>query len=347
MRKIDTGRRALAAAASSIVLAGMLAACAGGPSAPAPVYQRGIAPMAGNPYSPAGAPATWRENTVITVKRGQSLGGIAHAYHVPERALIAANNLKPPYELRAGARLVIPDGNAPPPRLATNAAPPETIVTMPATAMPPSATPHPVPAPPPAAATAMAPQPLTPPSSASRGSPDVVPLDAPPKQLASGTQQPAPATVAPAAPGPATVSEPAPSGRFPWPVSGRILASYGQGTAGENEGINIAAPRGTAVRAIEGGTVAYAGTEVKGYGNLLLVKHPDGWISAYAHLDDLLVKKGDPVSAGEVIARVGNTGGVSEPQLHFELRRGRKPVDPRAFLAPAPSAGGQLGSKPG
>ena len=106
-----------------------------------------------------------------------------------------------------------------------------------------------------------------------------------------------------------------------------------------NDGINIAAPRGAAVEAADTGVVAYTGNELRGYGNLVLVKHPSGWISAYAHCEELLVKKGDKVSPGQTIARVGATGGVTEPQLHFELRRGKKAVDPREFLAPAPSAG--------
>jgi murein DD-endopeptidase MepM/ murein hydrolase activator NlpD len=130
------------------------------------------------------------------------------------------------------------------------------------------------------------------------------------------------------------------SGRFPWPVQGRVLAGYGAAANGaRNDGINIAAARGTPVRSIDTGTVAYVGNEVKGYGNLVLVKHENGWISAYAHLDNPMVKVGDKVGSGQVIAKVGNTGGVAQPQLHFELRRGKNPVDPREFLAPAPSAG--------
>src|SRR2546430_16412517 len=82
----------------------------------------------------------------------------------------------------------------------------------------------------------------------------------------------------------------------------------------------------------------YAGNELRGYGNLVLVKHGNGWISAYAHCDELLVKKGDPVYRGKVIAKVGATGGVSKPQLHFELRQGKRPVDPRGYLGPSPSA---------
>ncbi len=102
-------------------------------------------------------------------------------------------------------------------------------------------------------------------------------------------------------------------------------------------------PRRAARRsvAVDGGIVAYAGNELRGYGNLVLVKHSSGWISAYAHCEELLVKRGDKVSRGQTIAKVGATGGVNEPQLHFELRRGKRAVDPREFLAPAPSAGAQ------
>src|SRR5438552_11600469 len=98
---------------------------------------------------------------------------------------------------------------------------------------------------------------------------------------------------------------------------------------------------------VTAGTVAYAGNELRGYGNLVLIKHAGGWISAYAHCDELLVKKGDPVYRGKVIAKVGATGGVSEPQLHFELRRGKRPVDPREFLEPAPGAGLAAGAEIG
>jgi murein DD-endopeptidase MepM/ murein hydrolase activator NlpD len=126
---------------------------------------------------------------------------------------------------------------------------------------------------------------------------------------------------------------------FSWPLNGRVLAGYGVGPGGgHNDGINIAAPRGTPIAAIEVGTVAYAGNELRGYGNLILIKHPDGWISAYGHCDELLVKKGDPVYRGKIIAKVGATGNVNEPQLHFELRQGKRPVDPRGFLAAAPVA---------
>jgi len=135
-----------------------------------------------------------------------------------------------------------------------------------------------------------------------------------------------------------------PGGHLPWPVRGRVLAGYGATKeGGQNAGINIAAARGAPVRAVESGTVAYAGNEIRGYGNLVLVKHPNGLISAYAHLDSITVKRGDTVKGGQVIAKVGDTGGVSQPQLHFELRRGKKAVDPREFLGQGSNTGGPKG----
>jgi murein DD-endopeptidase MepM/ murein hydrolase activator NlpD len=129
------------------------------------------------------------------------------------------------------------------------------------------------------------------------------------------------------------------AGAFLWPVRGHVVATYGDKSDGShNDGINIAAPRGTAVQAVDAGAVAYTGNELRGYGNLILVKHANGWISAYAHCDQVLVKRGDKVTRGQVIARVGSTGNVSEPQLHFELRRGQHAVDPREFLSPLPTA---------
>jgi murein DD-endopeptidase MepM/ murein hydrolase activator NlpD len=127
--------------------------------------------------------------------------------------------------------------------------------------------------------------------------------------------------------------------RFLWPVHGRILAGFGAGPGGShNDGINIAAPRGAPIEAADAGVVAYAGNELRGYGNLILVKHAHGWISAYAHCDVLLVRQGQKVARGQVIARVGSTGTVDAPQLHFELRHDSKPVDPRDFLGPPPTA---------
>ncbi|MGE3967649.1 MAG: M23 family metallopeptidase, partial [Dongiaceae bacterium] len=92
---------------------------------------------------------------------------------------------------------------------------------------------------------------------------------------------------------------------------------------------------GTPVRAAENGVVVYSGNQIRGFGNLLLIRHTDGWVTAYAHNDTLLVKKGQQVKRGETIARVGSTGNVSQPQLHFELRKGTEAIDPMAYMAPA------------
>ena len=121
--------------------------------------------------------------------------------------------------------------------------------------------------------------------------------------------------------------------KFAWPVRGNICSRYGTiGKGRANDGINIKAAQGTAVKAADTGSVAYAGNELKGFGNLILVRHDDGWITAYAHNEKLLVKKGQRVARGEKIATVGMTGGVNTPQLHFEIRSGKNPVDPTLYL---------------
>lgn len=123
------------------------------------------------------------------------------------------------------------------------------------------------------------------------------------------------------------------SSKFDWPVRGAVISNFGPIAKGRNnDGINIKAPLGMAVKAADAGTVAYAGNELKGFGNLILIKHSGGWVTAYAHNDRLLVKKGQKVRRGEKIATVGSTGGVSSPQLHFEIRAGKKAVNPRSYL---------------
>ncbi len=120
---------------------------------------------------------------------------------------------------------------------------------------------------------------------------------------------------------------------FRWPVRGRVIAGYGAKTNGkQNDGINVAVPEGTPVKAAEDGVVAYAGNELKGYGNLILVRHANGYVTAYAHASELEVKRGDTIKRGQVIAKSGQTGDVGSPQLHFEIRKGSSPVDPLQFL---------------
>jgi murein DD-endopeptidase MepM/ murein hydrolase activator NlpD len=120
---------------------------------------------------------------------------------------------------------------------------------------------------------------------------------------------------------------------FRWPVRGRVITTYGAKTNGkQNDGINVAVPEGTPVKAAEDGVVAYSGNELKGYGNLILVRHSNGYVTAYAHASELMVKRGDTIKRGQIIAKSGQSGEVGSPQLHFEIRKGSSPVDPLQFL---------------
>ena len=122
--------------------------------------------------------------------------------------------------------------------------------------------------------------------------------------------------------------------QFLWPANGRIISNFGRQKSGTiNDGVNLALPIGTTIKAAENGVVAYAGSELKGYGNLILIRHKNNWVSAYAHNSKLLVKRGQKVTRGQAIAKSGKTGSVHQPQLHFELRKGSKPVNPMKYLA--------------
>jgi murein DD-endopeptidase MepM/ murein hydrolase activator NlpD len=172
------------------------------------------------------------------------------------------------------------------------------------------------------------------------------PLVSAPKPLDPQKAAIQPQPVKPAAPqaqaaAPAATAEPAKAAEpvqtaalnadeFRWPARGRVIAGFGAN--GGNEGINIAVPEGTPVKAAESGVVTYAGSEVKGYGNLVLIRHENGFVSAYAHNGSLNVKRGEPVKRGQVIAVSGQSGNVTSPQLHFELRKGATPVDPVPHL---------------
>jgi murein DD-endopeptidase MepM/ murein hydrolase activator NlpD len=124
-----------------------------------------------------------------------------------------------------------------------------------------------------------------------------------------------------------------------WPLKGKVIGRFGRTAAGEvHQGIAIAARKGTPVRAAQAGVVVYAGDAIRGYGRMVLLRHDDGYVTAYAHNSALLVNVGETVGRGEVIARVGDTGGVAQAQLHFEIRKGRQPIDPETILADEPTA---------
>ncbi|MGE0093487.1 MAG: peptidoglycan DD-metalloendopeptidase family protein [Alphaproteobacteria bacterium] len=187
-----------------------------------------------------------------------------------------------------------------------------------------------------------APTPLTPAASSApiavgqTPPPGVIPSSPPPAPVA-----PPPITPAPAAPAPtesaALIAPPAPAAPvtqgFIWPVKGELISRFGDKATGlRNDGINIAAPKGTPVVAADNGVVAYSGNELKGFGNLVLIRHPNGWVTAYAHNETLLVARGEHVERGQEIARVGSTGNVTSPQLHFEVRKGGERIDPLSVI---------------
>ncbi len=305
------------------------------------------------------------------VAPGDSMYHIAKQHGTTVEALAQINGIAPPYTIRVGQQLILPGGalnSAAADQGATTTLAPTTPGPTLSGAGSSTVTTEALP-PPPGGAAAPA---LAPTSTASSTAvavlpppplPPVNPAAAPPPASESSGTTPALAPIVPA-PAPSTTSSattsggstanpppaasgssetaavpPQPvgrgSGKFLWPVNGKIVSPFGPKDGGShNDGINIAAPLGTPVRAADNGVVVYAGNELRGFGNLLLIRHADGWVSAYAHCDALLVKRGDQVKRGQVIGRVGQSGNVSAPQLHFELRKGAEAVDPLSQLGP-------------
>lgn len=274
---------------------------------------------------------------VHAVARGETLYGISRAYGVDTTTIARANRLEAPFHVVVGQELVIP-GAREPATVTTAAAPtvqapaPQTrpADARPADARPsepvtPEASPSPAVSPPPARPTDGA----TVSAGAERAAAGRAPRPRP-----DGVQEAALRPTEPEVPRGRIDAPPPRSGQgFLVPVEGRIVAEFGSQSGGlHNDGINIAAPRGAPVRAADDGVVAYVGDALPGFGNLILIKHSDGWITAYAHNDRLLVERGQIVRRGQTVASVGSTGHVSEPQLHFELRRGERAVDPRPHL---------------
>jgi murein DD-endopeptidase MepM/ murein hydrolase activator NlpD len=268
--------------------------------------------------APAYAPAAPAAGNHI-VAPGETIYSLARRYHLTPMAIAKANNMTLAQQLRIGQHVMIPGGGNS--RIAMPAPP-----ALPAPAAPaPARAPQHVAAAPPAAP-AVKPQ---------VAAPKVVQVVAP--KVAQVEPPQSARVVTPAAdPAPEpTLSAPAANSAvsFRWPVRGRVIAGFGPKPNGQqNDGINVSVPEGTPIKAAEDGTVAYAGSELKGYGNLVLVRHSNGFVTAYAHASELSVKKGDTVKRGQVIGRAGATGNVTSPQLHFEVRRGATPVDPAQYL---------------
>ncbi|WP_036044235.1 LysM peptidoglycan-binding domain-containing M23 family metallopeptidase, partial [Bradyrhizobium yuanmingense] len=239
------------------------------------------------------------------VNRGDTLASIARKNRISAVELARANGIDPSAKLKLGTKLTVPGA-----KTAAVAAP---VAAAPVAAAPVAGTLQPVPAAPaPATKIATAAAPVQ---------------SARLAQATSSVEEKAAETPAKAAE--ATGALPT----FRWPVRGKVVTSYGAKTNGKsNDGINLAVPEGTPVKAAEDGVVAYSGNELKGYGNLVLVRHSNGYVTAYAHASELLVKRGDTIKRGQVIAKSGQSGEVASPQLHFEIRKGSSPVDPLQFL---------------
>jgi murein DD-endopeptidase MepM/ murein hydrolase activator NlpD len=294
--------------------------------------------------------------TAITVAPGETIDTVARRYGVPASAIIQANNLAAPATIHSGQQLVIPRyqaarAPASPPKIAPVAAisaagNPGVHVVAPGETL--------------SKISRLYGKPVSELAKANNiplatrlnvgdrlvipgvrtSAAEAAPAPSAPPQSAEPTSSASvftPVAESPAANDATKTAEGTGSlPKFRWPANGRVITAFGPTTNGQqNDGINIAVPENTPVKAAEDGVVAYAGNELKGYGNLVLVRHPNGYVTAYAHAKELLVKRGDQVKRGQVIARSGQSGNVNAPQLHFEIRKGAAPVDPTKFLSGA------------
>jgi murein DD-endopeptidase MepM/ murein hydrolase activator NlpD len=253
-----------------------------------------LAPPVSKPVAAVAGPSS-----IHVVNHGDTLMSIARRNHVPVAELAKANNLDTSAKLSLGMKLTVPGAKS-------AAASPVVQPVAPVQQV--------------AAVAAPVAKPVTP----------AAPLQSARLAQATTNVEEKPVVEAPAVkPSEATGALPT----FRWPVRGKVITSYGAKTNGKsNDGINLAVPEGTPVKAAEDGVVAYSGNELKGYGNLVLVRHSNGYVTAYAHASELMVKRGDTIKRGQIIAKSGQSGEVGSPQLHFEIRKGSSPVDPLQFL---------------
>lgn len=301
---------------------------------------KALAPEAGTrPGGPLRQPKDSKSKRTIQVQRGDTLYDISRRYSVNMRALIETNGLQPPYALDSGKTVFLPPSNVHVVlrgetlysvsrrynvdtrslALLNNMSRPWTVwpgdeLLLPPLARDQSRSSQPVvagigPAPPAPSVKPPGPKAVSAPAIA-----DKPPVQPPPKATRIAETPDVP-------------------GDFIWPVSGQVLKAFGVGSDGlRNDGVNIAVDKGAQVKASADGEVVYAGSELSGFGNLILIRHAGGWVSAYAHSESVLVKEGELVRQGQPIASAGATGNASVPQVHFELRKGREPVDPSEHL---------------
>ena len=256
------------------------------------------------------ASSSARQTGYVTVQSGDTYYKLATRHKVPLRALMDANNARPPYTLVKGDRVKLP------PRKYYTVQENDTLYAISRRYR--------------ADLKDLASiNNIRKPYTISVGQRLQIPDGTAPERQASTSQ----AGVSQRAQDISSTSTPSRSGRFMTPVKGRVISGFGPKQDGlHNDGINISAPQGTPIRASENGVVVYTGNQLRGYGNLILVRHSGGWVSAYAHTSKFLVKAGDKVKQGDIIAQVGQSGNVDRPQLHFELRKGTRAVDPKSLI---------------
>lgn len=244
----------------------------------------------------------------VTVKKGDTVYGISRRYDIPVKDLIKLNKLKPPYVLSLGVKLLVPSRNYHIVKrgdTGTNIAKRYGVHVSALMRLNNIRKPF----------ILSLGQKLKLPGGASKSSSSVASSG---KTSSQGKNLAAP---------------PRSGNGFSWPIKGKVVSRYGPKSEGQkNEGINIAAKLGSPVRAAQSGVVVYASNGIEGYGNLLLIKHSGGWMTTYAHNERILVTKGQTIKRGQIIARVGKSGGVKIPQLHFEIRKGRLTYDPLKYL---------------
>ena len=302
----------------------------------------------------SGEVETKKAEGYIEVQPGDTVYAIGRRFGVAPAAVIDANNLRPPYTISVGQALKLPKGArvaVAPPSSRTIVARDTLYTVRKGDTLYSISRASKVPVQKIAAANRLdAPyridvgqQLLVPQASvgeltlASAPPPRAAPKPAATASAASGNAAEPPETVSALTRQVSYAQPPQAAGgpQFVWPLRGAIVSEYGAGELGRrNDGVNIAAPAGTSVRAAAAGEVVYRGSELDGFGNLLLIKHANGYVTAYAHNDAMLVRKGEQVRQGQLIAKVGQTGSVTTPQLHFEIRRELKAIDPLTLLGP-------------
>lgn len=228
----------------------------------------------------------------ITVQKGDTLYSLSRKYQIPVNDLAVMNKLNTPFNLSVGQKLKVPKLDAVQTRSVAEIKDSKNVAKK-----------------------------ITPPETVQKQTNVVAKTEPVKTRISSDPKKQLPKISARS------------STKFSWPIKGKVLSQYGAKNKGLfNDGINIAATKGTPVKAAENGVVAYAGNEVKGMGNLIIIQHSDGWMTVYAHMDSLIVKRGAKVNVGQQIGRVGQTGRVDTPQLHFEIRKGTKAYNPQEML---------------